>query len=78
MTRSLTIIVFAGIITIGLFAFMAYLIKQDKVAKIDIPDPITVQVYDVPKDSKVKSIIRRQFQPPEPPPAMTTTKSTLA
>ncbi|WP_286272242.1 energy transducer TonB [Thalassotalea hakodatensis] len=77
MTRSLTIVVFAGIITLGLFAFMAYLIKQEKVAMTDIPEPIIVQVYELPKDSKVRTIIRRQFQPPEPPPVMTTVKSTL-
>jgi protein TonB len=72
MKKTLSIITLAGITTFGLFAFMAFLINSDQVVITKGLPPVIIDIVEVPDENKPEIIVRKQLQPPEPPPAMET------
>jgi protein TonB len=76
MKKILSICTLAGIISFGLFAFMAFLISNDGVVKTAVSPPVNFDVVQVPEDTKPAPIVRKQLQPPEPPPIMEVSKVT--
>jgi len=70
MKKIMTISSLAVVTTFALFSFMAFLIKSDQVNPIDTGATSVIEVYQTPKDSEVKSIIRKPLQPPVPPKPM--------
>ncbi|GHG02384.1 energy transducer TonB [Thalassotalea marina] len=75
MNRYIMILPFASATTIGLFAFMAYLIENEEPRGLDYEDPVVVELYQLPKESKPNTINRKPIQAPEPPPKMKMARS---
>jgi len=76
MKKVISIFTIAGIISFGLFAFMAFLINSDHVVTTLVPPPTIVDIVQTPEDSKPEIFVRKQLQPPEPPPRMEISKVT--
>lgn len=76
MKKLLSIFTMAGMITFGLFVFMAYLISSNHVEITQGPPPVIVDVVQIPEEDKPEKYVRKLFQPPEPPPMMETTRVT--
>ena len=76
MKKLLSVFTIAGVITFGLFAFMAYLISSDQVGITQGPPPVIIDIVQIPEETKPEVIPRKQFQPPEPPPVMEMSKLT--
>ncbi|GLX78269.1 protein TonB [Thalassotalea insulae] len=76
MKKLLSVFSIAGITTFGLFAFMAHLISSDQVGITQGPPPITIDIVQLPEETKAKPFVRKPFQPPEPPPIMELSKVT--
>lgn len=72
MKKTLSIITLAGITTFGLFAFMAFLINSDQVVITKGLPPVIIDIVEIPDENKPEIIVRKQLQPPEPPPTMET------
>jgi len=70
MTKLLSTIGLATIITFGLFAFMASLISSDSVNITEVLPPVDFEVANVPEDSKVKVMEKVKLDPPKPPEPM--------
>ena len=76
MKKIISVFTIAGVTTFSLFAFMAYLISSDQVGITEGPPPVIIDIVQIPEASKPEVIIRKQFQPLEPPPVMETSKTT--
>lgn len=67
MKRTIVLMPLAGMITFGLFAFMAFLIRNDQLSPIvEEPMPV-IEVAQAPEDSKVETKPKTILQPPVPP-----------
>ncbi|WP_281560461.1 energy transducer TonB [Thalassomonas sp. RHCl1] len=70
MRRTIALMPLAGMITFGLFAFMAFLIRNDQLTPIvGEPTPV-IQVAQTPEDSEVETKPKAVLQPPVPPTPM--------
>lgn len=76
MKKVISVFTIAGIILFGLFAFMAFLISSDYEVITESSPPVIIEIAQTPEDSKPQPIIRKQLQPPEPPPVMESSKVT--
>lgn len=76
MKKLLSVCITAGATTFGLFAFMAYLISSDQVTIEQGLPPVTIDIVQLPEETKPEVITRKLFQPPEPPPVMKMSKMT--
>lgn len=76
MKKLLSVFTIASITTFGLFAFMAYLITNEQVGITQGPPPVIIDIVQIPEESKPEPFVRKQFQPPEPPPVMEMSKVT--
>ena len=56
-------IIGGGVMTFAAFAFMQYLISAEQRADVKLGPDITVEIYEVPEDSKVQV---KQTLPPPP------------
>ncbi|GAA6171416.1 energy transducer TonB [Colwellia sp. KU-HH00111] len=74
MKKVISIFAMAGVISFGLFAFMAFLINSDQVETTLGPPPVIVDIVKTPEDSKPEIKARKLLQPPEPPPVMELSK----
>lgn len=72
MKKTAIIIFLAGITTMSLFAFMAFLISSEKVEITQLPEEPIIDVASLPEDSQVESKPKTLIQPPEPPPPLPT------
>jgi len=70
MKKTLSIFTLAGITTFGIFAFMAFLISSDQVGIQEGLPPVIIDIVEIPDETKPETLVRKQFQPPEPPPVM--------
>lgn len=75
MKKIVSIFSIASVTTFGLFAFMAFLISNDQVGIIEGLPPVVVEVIELPEDSKPEPFVRKQLQPPVPPPVMMVSKT---
>ncbi len=76
MKRILAITTLAGATTFGLFAFMAFLVNNDKIAPVDAtPTPI-VEFAQIPDEKSAIKIVRFVNNPPPAPKAMPRTFET--
>jgi periplasmic protein TonB len=76
MKKIIYVFTIAGVTTFSLFAFMAYLISSEQVGITQGPPPVIIDIVQIPESTKPEVIIRKQFQPPEPPPVMEVSKTT--
>lgn len=76
MKKLISVFTISGFTTFGLFAFMAYLISSDQIGITQGTPPVTIDFVQLPKESKPEPFVRKQFQPPEPPPVMEMSKVT--
>ena len=67
MRKSMMVILLASMTTFGLFAFMAFLVKNDEVGITEHLPFVKVEVYQTPKASKVNVMVRPILVPPVPP-----------
>lgn len=70
MTKLISTIGMAIIITFGLFAFMASLISSDSVNITKPLPPVVVEIIKIPEESKVALIKKVMLDPPPPPAPM--------
>ncbi|NQZ22581.1 MAG: energy transducer TonB [Colwellia sp.] len=70
MTKLISTISLAIIITFGLFAFMAALISSDTVNITKVLPPIIVEIASIPADSKVDVMEKVKLDPPPAPEPM--------
>jgi len=70
MKKTIALMPLAGIITFGLFAFMAFLVRNDRVAPVEAEPLPVIEVAQTPEDSKVETKPKPVLQPPQPPKPM--------
>jgi len=76
MKKIIIITSVSGTITFGLFAFMAFLINNDKVTITPLPPEIPVRVMKLPDETPPVVKVRPKFTPPPPSPMPRTTVPT--
>jgi len=70
MKKIAIVTLLAGATTFSLFAFMAFLISNDKVNIIVPPEDVPITVMSLPDERAPQNKPRPNLQPPTPPPPM--------
>ncbi|XQW84947.1 energy transducer TonB [Thalassotalea piscium] len=70
MKKTISIASIASAVTLGLFAFMAFLIGNDQVGIGETPQTVVIDVIELPEETKAEQITRHKFELPKPPMVM--------
>ncbi|WDE05254.1 TonB family protein [Thalassomonas viridans] len=70
MKKIIALMSVASVITTALFAFMAFLVRNDQLAPVEEEPLPVIEVAQTPEDSKVETKPKPVLQPPVPPTPM--------